>query len=135
MHAQQHQVLHTGLGGLSPPTDHWLPFALRSMCTRKPCSALAPRLRCRVFQTGKGIPISLSLVAVAVARRAGLQLEYVGSAGHFLTRLVPVASETGGAEHFLDAFSGTVMHMCGCFWPCAHSHGLDTTRQLPGVLL
>jgi regulator of sirC expression with transglutaminase-like and TPR domain len=49
-----------------------------------------------------GIPITLSLVYLEVARRAGLALQGVGFPGHFLAKYV----SPSGAEVFLDAFNG-----------------------------
>jgi regulator of sirC expression with transglutaminase-like and TPR domain len=52
-----------------------------------------------------GIPISLSVVYMEVARRVALPLEGVGFPGHFLTKYV----SPGGREIFLDAFNGGEM--------------------------
>lgn len=49
-----------------------------------------------------GIPISLSVVAMEVGRRAGLVLQGVGYPGHFLAKYAP----PGGPEVFVDAFHG-----------------------------
>ncbi|MGC3997000.1 MAG: transglutaminase-like domain-containing protein [Anaeromyxobacter sp.] len=49
-----------------------------------------------------GIPISLSVVTIEVAARAGLTLEGVGFPGHFLVRYAP----PGGPEVLVDAFNG-----------------------------
>lgn len=49
-----------------------------------------------------GIPITLSLVYMEVARRAGLALQGVGFPGHFLAKYV----SPSGAEVFVDAFNG-----------------------------
>jgi regulator of sirC expression with transglutaminase-like and TPR domain len=49
-----------------------------------------------------GIPITLSLVYMEVARRAGLPLQGVGFPGHFLVKYV----SPSGAEVFVDAFNG-----------------------------
>lgn len=55
-----------------------------------------------------GIPITLSVVAIEVGRRLGLQLVGVGMPGHFL-----VGDPRG--ERFLDAFNGgTVLDQAGC---------------------
>jgi len=48
-----------------------------------------------------GIPISLCVVWMEVARRCGVALRGVGFPGHFLARL-----ETPGVEVFVDAFNG-----------------------------
>jgi regulator of sirC expression with transglutaminase-like and TPR domain len=47
-----------------------------------------------------GIPLSLSIVYIEVARRAGLRLDGVGFPGHFLAKYVSPA----GIEVFVDAF-------------------------------
>jgi regulator of sirC expression with transglutaminase-like and TPR domain len=54
-----------------------------------------------VLDRRTGIPISLSLVAMAVGRRAGLQVEGVGLPGHFIAK----ACE-GGSEIIFDPFHG-----------------------------
>jgi regulator of sirC expression with transglutaminase-like and TPR domain len=52
-----------------------------------------------------GIPISLSVVYMEVARRVGLPLQGVGFPGHFLSKY----SAPGGTEIFVDAFHGGEM--------------------------
>ncbi len=52
-----------------------------------------------------GIPISLSVIYLEVARRAGLRLEGVGFPGHFLAKY----ASPSGAEVFLDAHHGGEM--------------------------
>lgn len=54
----------------------------------------------RVIELKTGIPISLSVLYMAVAERAGLELRGVSSPGHFLTRY----EATEGAL-FVDAFA------------------------------
>jgi len=49
-----------------------------------------------------GIPISLSLLFIEVARRAGLGLAGVGFPGHFLVKLAP----EHGPDVFIDAYNG-----------------------------
>jgi len=49
-----------------------------------------------------GIPISLSVLFIEVARRAGLELAGVGFPGHFLVKLAPEA----GPEIFIDPYNG-----------------------------
>jgi regulator of sirC expression with transglutaminase-like and TPR domain len=64
----------------------------------------------RVIETGVGIPISLSLVYVAVAQRAGLELEGVAAPMHFLSRLDSVEGPL-----FVDAYhNGQVMTFDDC---------------------
>ena len=41
----------------------------------------------RVFETRRGIPISLALIYKAVAEAIGLQVEGIGAPGHFLVRV------------------------------------------------
>jgi regulator of sirC expression with transglutaminase-like and TPR domain len=55
----------------------------------------------RVVETKRGIPISLSLVYIAVAKEIGLELHGVSSPAHFLTR-----AETDTGPVFIDCFSG-----------------------------
>jgi regulator of sirC expression with transglutaminase-like and TPR domain len=51
-----------------------------------------------------GIPISLSVIWIEVARRAGLPLQGVGFPGHFLAKYA-----SGGPEVFVDAYNGGEM--------------------------
>lgn len=53
----------------------------------------------RVLARRRGIPITLSVIAIEVARRHGLELEGIGMPGHFL-----VGDRTTGT--FFDAFDG-----------------------------
>ncbi len=53
----------------------------------------------RVIQRKRGIPISLSVLYMAVAERIGLALQGVSAPAHFLTRL-----ETAAGSIFLDPF-------------------------------
>jgi regulator of sirC expression with transglutaminase-like and TPR domain len=55
-----------------------------------------------VLDRGLGIPISLSVVYMEVARRTGLHLDGVGFPGHFLARYAPPS----GPEVYLDAHNG-----------------------------
>jgi regulator of sirC expression with transglutaminase-like and TPR domain len=55
-----------------------------------------------VLERKVGIPISLSVILMEVARRAGLRLQGVGYPGHFLTRY----AAAGGTEVYVDAFRG-----------------------------
>ncbi len=58
-----------------------------------------------VLERRVGIPISLSVVYMEVARRIGLQLLGVGFPGHFLAKY----TSAGGTEIFVDAFNGGEM--------------------------
>jgi regulator of sirC expression with transglutaminase-like and TPR domain len=55
-----------------------------------------------VLERRLGIPISLSVLFMEVARRAGLALEGVGFPGHFLVKLRPEM----GPEIFIDPYNG-----------------------------
>ncbi len=64
----------------------------------------------RVIETGVGIPISLSVVYVAVAQAAGLDLVGVAAPMHFLTRF-----DTVQGPLFVDAFhAGQVLNYDDC---------------------
>ena len=54
----------------------------------------------RVIDTGVGIPISLSVLMIEVARRVGVRLVGVSMPAHFLVRTVD------GPERFFDPFAG-----------------------------
>ncbi|MCA9062446.1 MAG: tetratricopeptide repeat protein [Planctomycetaceae bacterium] len=62
--------------------------------------AQASYLNC-VLQTGRGIPISLSLIYLAVANELGIPLEPIAAPAHFLTRL-----QTDHGDLYIDAFGG-----------------------------
>ena len=55
----------------------------------------------RIIETGHGIPISLSVIYMAVANQAGLELQGVAAPGHFMTRY-----ESVDGPLFIDAFAG-----------------------------
>lgn len=78
----------------------------------------------RVIETGVGIPISLSMVYVAVAQRAGLGLEGVAAPMHFLTRL-----DTIEGPLFVDAFhEGQVLNYDDCCQWIEQMSGLDSSE-------
>jgi regulator of sirC expression with transglutaminase-like and TPR domain len=56
----------------------------------------------RVIETRVGIPISLSVLMIEVARRVGVQLVGVGMPAHFLVRTVD------GPERFFDPFAAGI---------------------------
>jgi regulator of sirC expression with transglutaminase-like and TPR domain len=62
--------------------------------------AEASYLNC-VLETGRGLPISLSVLYVAVANELGIPLEPVAAPAHFLTRL-----HTDSGTVYVDAFHG-----------------------------
>lgn len=59
----------------------------------------------QVLDRRVGIPITLSILWLEVARRAGLRLEGVGFPGHFLVKY----SSGSGTEVFVDPFNGGEM--------------------------
>lgn len=61
-----------------------------------------------VLRHRKGIPITLSLVFMEIARRLGLEVEGVGFPGHFLVRVC------GEAEVLIDVFEGRVVNEADC---------------------
>jgi regulator of sirC expression with transglutaminase-like and TPR domain len=58
----------------------------------------------QVIERRLGIPITLSIVYLEVARRAGLEAHGIGFPGHFLVRV-----SVGGGHIFLDPFHRGVM--------------------------
>ena len=58
----------------------------------------------RILETKLGIPISLSVLYLLVARRCGLPLHGVALPGHFILKFD--SAETGKQEKFLDPFHG-----------------------------
>lgn len=66
-----------------------------------------PRNSClnEVLERRMGIPITLSLVYMEVARRAGLQVDGVNFPGHFLVRC-PQISSRGSSGLIIDPFHG-----------------------------
>jgi regulator of sirC expression with transglutaminase-like and TPR domain len=66
-----------------------------------------PRNSClnEVLDRRTGIPITLSVVYMEVARRAGLQIEGINFPGHFLVRC-PEAGSRGGSGLIIDPFHG-----------------------------
>ena len=70
-----------------------------------------------------GIPITLSLVWMEVARRAGLRLQGVGFPGHFLVKY----QGKGGTEVFVDAYHGGEMLSAE---ECAARHHARSGRDL-----
>ena len=56
----------------------------------------------RVVERRRGIPITLSVLAIEIGRRAGVKLEGIGMPGHFLVRETATGS-------YMDAFHGGVV--------------------------
>ena len=74
----------------------------------------ASYLNC-VLETGRGIPISLSLVYLTVANELGIPLEPIAAPNHFITRL-----QTDSGNLYVDAFDfGRIMDESECVqWLC-----------------
>jgi len=67
----------------------------------------------RVLDRRRGIPITLSILAIEVGRRIGVELVGVGMPTHFLTAEPDPA--TGRPRRFFDVFSGgTELDEAGC---------------------
>ncbi len=60
-----------------------------------------------VLERRTGIPITLSVLAIEVGRRAGVPLFGIGMPGHFLV------GHRGDDDVFIDAFGGTVIDAAG----------------------
>ena len=64
----------------------------------------------RVIETGRGIPITLSVVYMAVANELGIPLTGVAAPSHFLTQL-----QTDGGVLYIDPFRrGQIMNEAEC---------------------
>jgi regulator of sirC expression with transglutaminase-like and TPR domain len=74
-----------------------------------------------------GIPITLSVVVLEVARRVGVGLEGVGMPGHFLVR------SADDADLFVDPFHQAVLDRAGCEKLFESLHG-SRARFEPGFL-
>jgi regulator of sirC expression with transglutaminase-like and TPR domain len=61
-----------------------------------------------VIDRRRGIPITLSLVYIAVGRRLALDMQGISFPGHFLVKCV------GEGELVIDAFSGTLLSLEDC---------------------
>lgn len=72
-----------------------------------------------VLDRRRGIPITLSVVVIEVARRLGLELQGVGMPGHFLVR------DAAEPEAFIDPFHRVQLDRGGCEKLFAVLHGTD----------
>ena len=70
-----------------------------------------------VLDRRRGIPITLSVVAIEVGRRVGVPLEGVGMPGHFLV------GASDGSDRFLDPFHQALLDRDGCAALFAKVHG------------
>lgn len=64
-----------------------------------------------VIERRLGIPVTLSVVYLAVGERAGLPVRGVGMPGHFLVKYAPAVA---GPEIFIDAFNARTLDRRGC---------------------
>jgi len=83
-------------------------------------------LLCDVLDRGLGIPITLSIVWVDVARRLGLRAAGVGFPGHFLVQV----EVEDGSEILVDAFHGRLLDLHDCAALLARSAGSGTPLDL-----
>jgi len=82
-----------------------------------------------VLERRLGIPITLALVYMEVARRAGLAVLGVGFPGHFLMRVPATAGETTDADLILDPFNGGMQLTAGDCLALLHRHDLGSLAQ------
>jgi len=67
-----------------------------------------------VIDRRTGIPITLSIVYVEVARRLGLRASGIGFPGHFLAKIEGVESSEGNDEIVVDPFFGRIVSLEEC---------------------
>jgi regulator of sirC expression with transglutaminase-like and TPR domain len=70
-----------------------------------------------VLDRHEGIPITLSVVVMEVARRVGVDLVGIGMPGHFLARAA------GDPDVYVDAFHQSILDRAGCERLFARLHG------------
>ena len=81
----------------------------------------------RIIATGHGIPLSLSLIYLGVAERAGLPLSGVSAPQHFLSRC-----ETSEGPLFVDAFTpGRILTETECIAWLSELTEMTDTQILP----
>jgi regulator of sirC expression with transglutaminase-like and TPR domain len=81
----------------------------------------------QVLESRQGIPISLSLVYIAVAEQLGLPIKGVAAPAHFLCRF-----EGGDGPLFIDAFGGgRIMHEAECLHWLQSVSGLSPRDLIP----
>jgi regulator of sirC expression with transglutaminase-like and TPR domain len=83
----------------------------------------------RAIETGRGLPITLSILYMAVADRVGIDLRGVSAPRHFLTRY-----ESVGGTLFVDPFAhGRIISQRECMkWLCEVS-GLGKSEVRPAL--
>jgi regulator of sirC expression with transglutaminase-like and TPR domain len=82
----------------------------------------------------RGIPITLALVYIEVARRAGLRLHGVGLPGHFLVGWAPPGADLATSDEalFIDAFHGGLIRTpaeCAVFFHRLHGSDCAFARR------
>ncbi|HYM50591.1 MAG TPA: tetratricopeptide repeat protein [Candidatus Limnocylindrales bacterium] len=77
-----------------------------------------------------GIPITLSVIYVAVGERAGLPVKGVGMPGHFMVTYAPRSAE---GQMFIDPFHGKVRTREECATMLAEMYG-EAVPMRPGFL-
>src|SRR5438093_1116970 len=82
-----------------------------------------------VLERRVGIPITLSVLYVAVGERAGLPVRGVGMPGHFLVKYAPASS----GEIFIDAFNGRTLSRAECAKMLEDMYG-GTVKMRPALL-
>lgn len=79
-----------------------------------------------VLDDREGLPLTLSILLVEMARRAGLQADGIGLPGHFIARVIP----QGGEPIYLDAFEGgAVLTVAECRKKVQEYSGLPWNRN------
>lgn len=79
-----------------------------------------------VLETGRGIPITLSMVFVAVARRLGLRADGINAPGHFLVQV-----SDGGKPYLVDPFfRGTVLSREDAYLRLEHCLNMPIDRDV-----
>jgi len=66
-----------------------------------------------VLATRRGLPITLSIVYVEIARRLGLEAHGIGFPGHFLAKVVGIDDRREG-EIIVDPFFGRTLTLADC---------------------
>lgn len=83
----------------------------------------------KVVETKRGIPITLAVVYMSIARRLGLNVQGVNFPGHFLVRLT-VQTLDGDHHKYIDCFdNGKVFDEAACvstFLPNMSQQGINT---------
>jgi len=82
-----------------------------------------------VLERRRGLPITLSVLYVEIARRLGLEAYGVGFPGHFLAKVVGV-SDVPERERIVDPFFGTMLSLDDCAERVRAAAGEDVDLDL-----